>query len=178
MASCARRAGERRAHSNWRRLKEGWLKVGVNLRLSHYLILFLEYQSVDRLSKQQRSFTMSRINSKWTKLELFVHGFLKGRKVKHKMHPKLIGRPDVILVETNTVLFLHGCFWHKCPKHYVEPLTNKDYWIPKIERTVERDKASIKALEDQGYRVTVIWEHQIKKRPNDVKSLLLRLSRI
>ena len=175
MGSCARRAGELRAHTNWRRLKEG---LGVNLSPNHYLILFLEYQSVDRLSKRQRSFTMSRINSKWTKLELFVHGFLKSRKVRHKMHPKLIGRPDVILIDTNIVLFLHGCFWHKCPEHYVEPLTNKDYWVPKIERTVERDKTSVKALEDQGYRVMVIWEHQIKKSPSEVKSLLLRLSGI
>ncbi len=94
------------------------------------------------------------------------------------MHPKLIGKPDVILVDTNTVLFLHGCFWHKCAEYYVKPLTNKDYWVPKIERTVERDKTSVKALEDQGYRDMVIWEHKKKKSPSEVKSLLLRLSGI
>jgi DNA mismatch endonuclease (patch repair protein) len=150
----------------------------VNLSLNHYLILIFEYQRVDRLTKQQRSFTMSRINSKWTKLELFVHGFLKGKKVRHKMHPNIPGRPDVLLVDSNTAIFLHGCFWHKCPEHFVEPLTNKDYWIPKIERNVERDKGSVEALKDQGYKVLVIWEHQIKKNPDEVKSLLLESSRI
>ncbi len=119
---------------------------------------------------------MSQIKSKWTKQELFVHGFLKSRKVRHKMHPKLVGRPDVILLETNTVLFLHGCFWHKCPEHYSEPLTNRNYWIPKIEKNVERDKVSIRILESRGYRVWVIWEHQIRQHPEEVKSLLLRLS--
>jgi DNA mismatch endonuclease (patch repair protein) len=131
---------------------------------------------MDRLTKQQRSFTMSRINSKWTSPELFVHEFLKEEKVKHKMHPKLIGSPDLILEHTNNVIFLHGCFWHRCPQHYAEPSTNRDYWVPKVERTVERDRKNIKALEDQGYKVTVIWEHQIKENPDKVKTFLLRLS--
>ncbi|MEM3448600.1 MAG: very short patch repair endonuclease [Nitrososphaerota archaeon] len=128
------------------------------------------------MTKQQRSFTMSKIHSKWTKPEIFVHSFLKGKKVKHKMHPNVAGKPDVLLIASNTVIFLHGCFWHKCPEDFKEPLTNKEYWIPKIEKNVYRDRINMETLRNQGYRVEVIWEHQIKRHPGEVKSLLLNLA--
>jgi len=117
----------------------------------------------DNLTKEQRSMTMSRIRSKWTGQEKKVHNYLKGHKIKHRMHPKIDGSPDILLKDTNTAVFLHGCFWHKCPKCFREPKTNRSYWLPKIENNVKRDEKNVDTLKTNGYRVIIIWEHQIKK---------------
>ncbi len=104
---------------------------------------------------------MSRIRSKWTKQEKTVHNFLKGMKIKHKMHPKIPGNPDILITEKTLVVFLHGCFWHKCPKCFKEPKSNKKYWIPKIERNVERDRENILSVRKHGYKALNLWEHDI-----------------
>lgn len=79
------------------------------------------------------------------------------------MHPKLIGNPDILLIESNTAVFLHGCFWHKCPKCYKKPKRNMRYWLPKIENNIKRDKKNTLNLKKNGYKVIKIWEHDIKK---------------
>jgi len=118
---------------------------------------------VDNLTKEQRSKCMSHIRSKWTAQERKIHNFLKGYKIKHKMHPNIPGSPDILILESKTAIFLHGCFWHKCPKCFKEPATNRDYWLPKIERNVIRDKENASLLRKSGYKVLVIWEHDVKK---------------
>lgn len=117
----------------------------------------------DNLTKEQRSKTMSRIRSKWTKQEKILHNKLKGLKIKHKMHPDIEGHPDMILKKKKVAVFLHGCFWHKCPKCYKEPKTDKKYWLPKIDNNVKRDKRNLKLLRKQGYTAIKLWEHDIKK---------------
>ncbi len=116
----------------------------------------------DNLTKTQRHFCMSNIHSKWTVQELKLHNYLKGNKIKHQMQPKLKGNPDILLTKSKTAIFLHGCFWHKCPKCYTTPKTNKKYWIPKLENNVKRDRKNIKILKAQGILSLKIWEHQIK----------------
>lgn len=127
----------------------------------------------DNLTKKQRSYTMSRIRSKWTAQETRVHNFLKSRKIKHRMHPKIAGKPDVLLKESKTAVFLHGCFWHKCSKCYKEPKSNVGYWIPKIERNTQRDRENKRALRKEGYRSVVIWEHALKNRPEKALEKLI-----
>jgi len=117
----------------------------------------------DNLTEKQRSYCMSRIRSKWTAQEKKIHNYLKGNKVSHKMHPILPGSPDILLNKSNTAIFLHGCFWHKCPKCFIKPKTNKKYWLPKIENNVKRDRKNNKVLKQGGFKVVRIWEHQIKK---------------
>lgn len=117
---------------------------------------------VDNLTTEQRSKCMSRIRSKWTKQEVMVHNYLKGLKIKHKMHPNIAGKPDVFLNKSNTAVFLHGCFWHKCSKCYKEPKTRKEYWLPKIEKNVIRDRRNTKILKLNGFSVLKIWEHDVK----------------
>ena len=79
------------------------------------------------------------------------------------MHPKISGSPDIFIRNTNTAVFLHGCFWHKCPKCYKEPKSRKEYWLPKLKRNVERDKENLNILKKQGCNVLVLWEHDVKK---------------
>ncbi len=118
---------------------------------------------MDNLSKKQRSNCMSRIKKEWTKQEILVHNVLKGNKIKHKMHPKINGSPDLILQNKRLAVFLNGCFWHKCKKCYKEPKSNKVYWIPKINRNVSRDKENALALRRNGWKVVSLWEHQVNQ---------------
>ena len=117
---------------------------------------------------------MSNIRSKWTDQEKKIHSYLKANKIKHKMHPKLSGSPDLLLKETNIVVFLHGCFWHRCPKCYIEPKSNKEYWLPKIERNVKRDRKNVQLLKKQGFVVRKIWEHEVKKDLKKVVNKIIR----
>ena len=133
----------------------------------------------DNLTKEQRSFCMSRIRSKWTSAETALHNFLKGLKIKHKMHPKIDGSPDIILLKQKKAIFLHGCFWHKCRLCYKEPKTRKEYWLPKIEKNIRRDKKNERALRKGGWKIIKIWEHELKKNKNKLpdffnKKLLIK----
>jgi DNA mismatch endonuclease (patch repair protein) len=112
----------------------------------------------DNLTKEQRSKTMSRIRSKWTNQEKKIYNYLKSNKIKHKMHHKMSGNPDILLTETKTAVFLQGCFWHKCPKCYIKPKTNKEYWTPKIDANVKRDRKNSKFIKAQGFKIIKIWD--------------------
>jgi DNA mismatch endonuclease (patch repair protein) len=118
---------------------------------------------VDVFTKEKRSWVMSRIRSKWTTQEKRIHNYLKSRRIKHKMHPKISGSPDIIIPDKKIAIFLHGCFWHRCPKHYREPKSNREYWIPKIDKNAERDKKNIRLLKKSGWKVVRIWEHDTVK---------------
>lgn len=121
---------------------------------------------MDILTKEQRSYNMSMIRSRWTSPEKKIHNILKGRKIKHEMHPEMTGSPDLIIPDRKTAVFVHGCFWHRCTKHYVEPQSRRDFWLPKIERNVKRDDESFRILRKEGWKVVRIWEHDIRKNPN------------
>ncbi len=116
---------------------------------------------MDIMTKKERSKRMSLIKSKWTMQERKIHNFLKGRKIQHKMHPKLIGSPDIQV--DNVLVFLHGCFWHKCPTCYREPLSGRKFWIKKVQNNSKRHDRNVKILKKEGYRIIVLWEHEIKK---------------
>ena len=107
---------------------------------------------------------MSLIRSKWTKPELWLHNYFKGNKIKHQMHPRIAGSPDIIFLEKRIALFLHGCFWHRCEKCYKEPSNNNLFWKQKVLKNVERDNQSTKKLQEAGWIVHLIWEHEINRR--------------
>jgi DNA mismatch endonuclease (patch repair protein) len=73
------------------------------------------------------------------------------------------GCPDIVIPSLRLVIFADGCFFHGCPKHYRAPLSNTQYWVPKIERNIERDKAQQAALETDGWSVWRVWEHELTK---------------
>ncbi len=120
----------------------------------------------DTHSKEVRSRNMSHIRSTNSKPEetvrkiLFSHGFRYRKNVK-----TLPGKPDIVLPKYKTVIFVNGCFWHKhnCPR-FVWPSTNTDYWIPKIQRNVERDISNHAELASLGWKVIVVWECELKKK--------------
>ena len=120
---------------------------------------------MDKLTKEQRHRCMSAIKGKNTKPELLVRKFLFSRGFRYRLnHPRLPGHPDIVLRKYRTVIFVNGCFWHKhdCGR-FVWPSSNTEYWIPKINRNVERDKQNHKKLIDMGWKVLIIWECELKK---------------
>jgi DNA mismatch endonuclease (patch repair protein) len=68
-------------------------------------------------------------------------------------------RPDIVFTRRKLAIFIDGCFWHLCPVHCDVPKSNLDYWIPKLQRNVARDRAQDTLLRDAGWTVLRIWEH-------------------
>lgn len=120
----------------------------------------------DNHTKEIRSMNMSHIRSKGTKPEEQVQKYLFSKGFRYRKNvKKLPGCPDIVLPKYRAVIFVHGCFWHKhdCPR-FVWPSSNKEYWIPKINRNVERDCTNKSKLESLGWRVLIVWECELKKK--------------
>lgn len=120
----------------------------------------------DNHTKEIRSMNMSHIRSKNTKPEEIVRKYLFSKGLRYRKNVrKLPGCPDIVLKKYKVVIFVNGCFWHKhdCGR-FVWPSSNVEYWSKKINRNVERDAQSIALLTEQGWRVLIIWECQLKKK--------------
>ena len=130
----------------------------------------------DNLTKEVRSLNMSHIRSTNSKPEEIVRKYLFSQGFRYRKNDKrLPGKPDIVLPKYKTVIFVNGCFWHKhdCPR-FAWPSSNKDYWIPKIQRNVERDKENHELLKKSGWKVIVVWECELKKKIKDEKLLKLK----
>ncbi|MBI2704043.1 MAG: very short patch repair endonuclease [Actinobacteria bacterium] len=68
--------------------------------------------------------------------------------------------PDIVFTKARVAVFVDGCFWHGCPEHQVVPKSNRDYWVPKLRRNVDRDRAADIALMSEGWTVLRVWEHE------------------
>lgn len=120
---------------------------------------------LDPLNAKQRSERMSRIRSKNTKPEMIVRRLVYHSGFRYRLHVKeLPGKPDLVFTSRKKVIFVHGCFWHQhgC-NHYRMPHSKLDYWLPKLQRNVERDKEDIKLLESEGWAVLIAWECEVEK---------------
>lgn len=115
----------------------------------------------DKFPKGIRSKIMSSIRSSDTKPELILKKSLRGLYFRYQ--PRIQGNPDFGLKNRKIVIFVDGCFWHKCPKCYRKPKSNVNYWTPKIKRNVERDKKNTLLLRKKGWKVLRFWEHEINK---------------
>ena len=132
---------------------------------------------VDHLSIERRSWNMSRIRSRDTRPELVVRSMLHRLGYRFRLQRRdLPGSPDIVLPKYTTVIFVHGCYWHRhqgCRFAYT-PKSRKDFWLAKFEQNVSRDKRVQEQLEAAGWRVIVIWECETK----DIESLALRIGRL
>ena len=113
----------------------------------------------DNLTKEQRSYCMSRIKRSNTAPELKA----RSRFRYFRYQPKnTFGRPDYMHKGKKVVVFIDGCFWHKCSKHFKSPKSNKKYWEGKIQKNIDRAKKYNKQLKKEGWKVIRIWEHELK----------------
>ena len=120
---------------------------------------------MDIWNSYKRSECMSKIRSKNTKPELALRKALFARGFRYRVNDtKLTGKPDIVLPKYKTVIFLHGCFWHRhegC-KYAYTPKTNTKFWIEKITSNSERDKINLQKLTDLGWNVITVWECEIR----------------
>ncbi len=134
----------------------------------------------DRLSKERRSWNMSRIRGKNTTLEKRVRSLLHQLGFRFRLHGrKLPGRPDIVLAKHRTVIFVHGCFWHRhrgC-RNCTTPTNNRTFWLKKLNGNAARDKVHHRALRKLGWRSLVVWECGTE-RPKDLERLGKRLARL
>ena len=133
----------------------------------------------DVLTPEQRKKNMSRIRGKNTSPELKLRKMLWESGIRgYRVHYKLPGKPDIVFTRKKVVVFVDGCFWHKCPVCFRPPETNAEFWNEKLQKNVERDLKVTKELEDLGWTVLRFWEHEVKKTPEDVVArILLALNR-
>lgn len=121
-------------------------------------------------SKETRSFNMSRIKGKDTKPEMLVRKYLHAQGLRYRLHSAgLPGKPDIVLPKYKTVVFVHGCFWHRhegC-RYFVVPKTRTEFWMNKIGRNVANYEKQQAALIAAGWRVLTIWECELKPAVRD-----------
>lgn len=143
---------------------------------------------MDCLTPQQRSKNMSAIRSKDTKPEMIVRRGLWKRGFRYRLnHKRLPGHPDLVLKKYRTCIFVNGCFWHghKVESGAIEssecckiPNTNREFWIAKIRRNMERDKEDRQRLTEMGWHSITIWECELKpaKREETLDTVALNLN--
>ena len=127
---------------------------------------------LDNLTPEQRHKNMSNIRSKDTQIELILRKELWKRGYRYrKNYKKLPGKPDIALTKYKIAIFCDGEFFHgkdwEVRKPKVLTGNNPDYWIPKIERNMERDNENDKAILAEGWTVIRFWGRDIKKDPDE-----------
>ncbi|MFU0833943.1 MAG: Type II nicking enzyme V-HpaIIP [Oscillospiraceae bacterium] len=115
---------------------------------------------------EQISFNMKQVKNKDSKIELMLRKELWKRGIRYRKNVKNItGKPDIAFIGKKIAVFVDSEFWHgfnwEERKHDFK--SHQEFWIPKIERNIERDKEVTKLLEDAGWIVIRFWGNEIKK---------------
>jgi len=123
---------------------------------------------MDTWTPEKRSEVMARIRSRDTKPELIVRSLLHRCGVRFSLRRRdLPGKPDIVLPRYQTVVFVHGCFWHRhahC-RMASNPKSHQAFWQAKFEANVARDRRNRRALTKAGWRVVVLWECEVLRDP-------------
>lgn len=126
--------------------------------------LFLPDIATEDEPSLARSRTMRAIRKTNTKPEMRVRRRLHALGFRFRLHRRnLPGTPDIVLPKHRVVIQVHGCFWHQHPgcRHATQPRTRQEYWLPKLQRNVARDRSATAALEELGWRVLTLWECEL-----------------
>src|SRR5690349_3948819 len=130
----------------------------------------------DDMSREQRSFTMSRIRSRGNKSTeiVFVQLLRRYGCVGWRRHVEMFGKPDVVFPRLKLAVFMDGCFWHRRPRCYETPKSNQDYWVSKLEGNARRDRLATARLKRMGWTVVRIWEHELRDGARRATSKFMR----
>ena len=117
----------------------------------------------DVFTKKKRSEVMSRIKGKGNKdTELtMIHILRKHHISGWRRNQAILGKPDFIFPKQKVALFVDGCFWHGCSKHFTMPKNNRSFWERKLLGNKERDKYVSRELKRAHWIVLRIWEHEL-----------------
>lgn len=115
-------------------------------------------------SSKEVSRRMKQTGRRDTEPELALRSELHRRglryRVDHRPEADLRTRADLVFKGPRVAVFVDGCFWHACPQHATQPASNADWWREKLEANAARDQRVTQALEDRGWHVIRIWEHE------------------
>jgi DNA mismatch endonuclease (patch repair protein) len=120
---------------------------------------------MDRLTPEERSRNMSKIRSGDTRPERQVRSLLHRLGYRFRLHRRdLPGTPDIVLPKYRTVIFVHGCFWHRHPgcKYAYTPKSRISFWQDKFAANIARDEKVRAALAEMGWRAIVVWECELR----------------
>ncbi|MBI2220388.1 MAG: very short patch repair endonuclease [Acidobacteria bacterium] len=106
---------------------------------------------------------MSRVRSADTVPEIAFRRALWAIGLRYRVRARLPGTPDLAFPKLRLTIFVDGCFWHACPRHYGEPKSNVGFWRTKIAANRERDRRVNRELRKLGWRVVRIWEHELRE---------------
>jgi len=126
---------------------------------------------------------MAAIKSKDTKPEMVVRRWLWGHGFRYRLnHPRLPGKPDIVMRKYRACIFVNGCFWHghEGCRYYTIPKTDTEFWVNKVKRNKERDLKVQHELVAMGWHSITIWECELKpvKREDTLESLAYTLNKI
>jgi DNA mismatch endonuclease, patch repair protein len=133
----------------------------------------------DVLTKNQRSYCMSRIRGKDTTPEIYVRKIVFSMGYRYRLHVQnMPGSPDLVFPAMKKVIFVNGCFWHlhKCRLGNVFPNTNRQFWRKKLMNNKARDIKNISLIRRSGWKVLIVWECEIKVPGKIIRRLLRFLS--
>jgi DNA mismatch endonuclease (patch repair protein) len=118
----------------------------------------------DVFTRAKRSQVMAAIRSSGNRTtELALASAFRRLGVKGwRRHANLPGKPDFVFREARLAVFVDGCFWHGCPKHGHQPLSNQSYWLKKLKKNKKRDRNTDDDLQKIGWKVLRFWEHEAK----------------
>jgi DNA mismatch endonuclease (patch repair protein) len=122
----------------------------------------------DTLNIEARSKRMSLVQSKDSKPELVVRRLLHGMGFRYRIHRRdLPGTPDIVFGPRKKTISVHGCFWHRHADSSCKlarlPKSRLEFWLPKLNRNVERDRENQTRLSEAGWGSMVVWECQVTK---------------
>ena len=126
---------------------------------------------------------MAAIHAKDTKPEIIVRRWLWANGYRYRLnHPRLPGKPDIVMRKYITCIFVNGCFWHghEGCRYYTIPKTNTEFWVNKVKRNKERDLKVQHELAAMGWHSIIIWECELKpvKSEDTLESLAYTLNKI
>ena len=137
----------------------------------------------DKLTPIERHNNMAAIHGKDTKPEMVVRKWLWRHGYRYRLnHPRLPGKPDIVMRKYRTCIFVNGCFWHghEGCRYYTIPKTNTEFWVNKVKRNKERDVKVQHELAAMGWHCITIWECELKpkEREKTLESLAYTLNKI
>lgn len=132
---------------------------------------------MDRVTEAVRSHIMASVKSQNTGPEVKVRSLLHRAGYRFRLHAaELAGRPDIVFRTRQTVIFVHGCFWHGHECRYGRlPKSRSAFWSKKIERNRERDGEQTKGLRAGGWKVVIVWQCEIRNETRLMKKLVRAL---
>lgn len=117
-------------------------------------------------TKEQISYNMKQVKSKDSQIEIMLRQALWRRGLRYRKNVKIIyGKPDIVFKSKKVVVFCDSEFWHgyDWENRKQDIKSNRDFWIAKIERNIQRDKEVTEKLESEGWTVVRLWGNDIKK---------------